>query len=161
MFPLIPSVKNPFTYNIARKEEAILLQTFIKQYSCLSRIKKGIALAIITTQFAASSLAPPNGLNRVIADPLPNPGVDRQAEYRRRMGGAGVGPAPLFQRISSPGAGIVRIRFTPGAIIRFAFVMYCPIAASAYISADCDGQIGCPISIRWTLQYRPPVSNRS
>jgi hypothetical protein len=29
MFPLIPSVKNPFTYNIARKEEAILLQTFI------------------------------------------------------------------------------------------------------------------------------------
>jgi hypothetical protein len=44
--------------------------------------------------------------------------------------------------------------------IRFAFAM-CSIAASLDGSAGCDGQIGCPISIRWTLQYRPPVSKRS
>jgi len=50
MFPLVPSVKNSFTYNIARQDEAILLQTFIKQISCLSRIKKEIVMAIITTQ---------------------------------------------------------------------------------------------------------------
>src|SRR5690349_8471909 len=39
--------------------------------------------------YPVPSLTPPNGLNRVIADPLPNPGVDRQTEYPGRMGGSG------------------------------------------------------------------------
>jgi hypothetical protein len=83
MYPLIPSVKNSFTYNIARKDEAILLQTFMKQYSCPTQHKESWGSLQFKAGRAASSLAPPNGLNRVIAAPLPNPGVDCPAESRR------------------------------------------------------------------------------